>query len=224
MFPYNGYGDVIPWGVNKPPVPFINYIMNVPAAEYPVSVDQAKTQARIELTETADDTFITNLIAVATEYCERYVRRDIINKTYIGYLDFFPRCHPRQGIELERSKLQSITSIQYYNIDGILTTINPNDYYTTFSNDFSSLYLKSTASWPTDIQDRKQAILITFVAGYAATRLTLPANTALLLQGILQHITAMYQSRGDAGDGGYDETLPKTAQTIYDQYKIILMK
>lgn len=214
---YNG----IPWGVQKPPKPFIEYILQIPAAAAVATTALAKQQARVDSTVIVDDTYFDLLIADATQFCENYTKRDLINKTYIAYLDFFPFCKS-EGIEIERSKLQSITSIQYYDVDGVLTTIDSSDYYFTKSNDFSTIFLSpSSTGWPAIQQGKKQAIIITFVAGYGAAASNVPSN---LIMGVLQHVTAMYQARGDAGDGGYDQCLPKTSEKIYNQYRIFLAK
>lgn len=209
----------IPWGVQKPPKPFIEYILQTPAAAAVATTVLAKQQARVDSTMVIDDTYFDLLIADATQFCENYTKRDLINKTYIAYLDFFPY-YSDEGIEIARSKLQSITSIQYYNTDGVLTTLDAGEYSFTKSNDFSSIYLTPTSSgWPDLQQGRRQAIQITFVAGYGAFSSSVPSN---LIMGVLQHVTAMYQARGDAGDGGYDECLPKTSEKIYNQYRIFL--
>lgn len=197
------------------PEPRINYLLMTGTAVTPVSLDEVKAQARLDPSDTSEDTYLTSLINTATTFAEGYTGRDLINKTYIAYLDRFPysQC---QGLELRRSKLQSITTLQYY-VNGVLTTWSSSNYYITNSADYSAIYLVSTSSWPSDCDVRKQAVKITFVAGYGADATFVPAE---FKQGLLQHITAMYQARGDACDGGCEQSLPATAKAIYDQFKI----
>ena len=135
------------------------------------------------------------LIGSATQYGERITGRDFINKTYKGFLDCFPSSC--DGIEIRKSKLQSITSIQYLK-DDVLTTIPASNYYFTQSNDYSTIFLKEGFSWPTDVDKIKQAIFIEFVAGYGDISCDLPP---LLTQALISHIIALFKNAGDCVEG-----------------------
>jgi len=117
-------------------------------------------------------------------------------------------------IEIERSKLQSITSIQYYK-DGSLTTVSSSIYYITNNPDFASIYLVDGQEWPADVDNRKQAVQITFVAGYGATGSSVPSDLKIAM---LEHIAAYYENRGDCAD--CTENIPAFSRQIYASNKI----
>lgn len=169
------------------PIQIIDYTLETPAASEPITLAEAKTHLRIDTTDY--DSIITPLISTVRQYGEAITGRDFINKTYKGYLDQFP-C---DGIEIRKSKLQSITSIKYY-INSILTTLNSANYYfTKADNAFSKIYLVDGQDYPTT-DSKKQAIEILFVVGYGATAASVPEG---LKQAMLSHLTALFNNTGD---------------------------
>jgi uncharacterized phiE125 gp8 family phage protein len=202
--------------------PRIDYVLQTGPAALPVTVDEVKQQARIDPSITSEDTYLTLLINAAVTAAENYMRRDLINKTYYAFMDYFPSYlnafpnYPYVGIELTRSKLQSITAIEYL-VSGVFQTFSSANYYFTNDTDFSSIYLVQGQSYPENVDTRKQAVRITFVAGYGATSSNVPIEIKLAL---LNHITFMYQQRGDSGDAGFSASIPELALDIYDQFKI----
>jgi uncharacterized phiE125 gp8 family phage protein len=171
------------------------YILTVPAVSPAVELDAIKEQLReVDGTTDFDDQLLA-LIGSATQYGERITGRDFINKTYKGFLDCFPSSC--DGIEIRKSKLQSITSIQYLK-DDVLTTIPASNYYFTQSKDYSTIFLKEGFSWPTDVDKIKQAIFIEFVAGYGDDSCDLPP---LLTQALISHIIALFKNAGDCVEG-----------------------
>jgi uncharacterized phiE125 gp8 family phage protein len=195
-------------------VPFNQYVLVTPASALPISLDEVKTQAKLDADDTSEDTYLQSLILAAVNRCESYIRRDLINKTYRLYLNRFPYSDT-VGIEIKRSKLQSISFLKYY-LDGVLTTLSSANYYFADSADYSSIYLIEDVSWPTP-DTRRQAVQIEFVAGYGSSATSVPDD---IRQALLQHVTFMYQSRGDSGDGGFSDSLPATTEQIYKYRKI----
>ena len=195
--------------------PDIQYVLNTGSASAPITKDQLKLQAKITSGDVEND-LLDIYIKTAVRQCENYIRRDLINKSWFAFLDFFPPYRDK-GILLLRSKLQSITSIQY-KVDGVFQTFSASDYYITNNPAFSSIFLKPEKVWPTDADTNiKQAVLITFVSGYGATAADVPDN---IKTGLLEHATFMYQSRGDSADGGFSANMPATVKAIYDSEKI----
>ena len=192
-----------------------------------VSLAEAKEALRIDTLDTSQDAFITRLIYTATNYFELVTGRDLINKTYKCYLNNFPNaangydavvyygCNATQGIRILKSKLQSITHIKYY-VDGVLTTVDSAKYYITDENDYAAIYLVDGQNYPTDADNRMQAVVITFVAGYGVAASDVPYD---IKQSLLQYIVYLYENRGDCdcSGGGY----PPSAMTFFATRKII---
>jgi uncharacterized phiE125 gp8 family phage protein len=170
------------------------YILTSPAISPAVDLDKIKEQLRETFGTSDFDDQLLSLIGTATQYGEKLTGRDFINKTYKGYLDCFPSdC---QGIEIRKSKLQSISSIQYLK-DDVLVTLPSSDYYFTDSNNYSIIFLKEGLSWPKNIDNIKQAVFIEFVAGYGDDSCYIPA---LLRQALISHIVALFKNAGDCID------------------------
>lgn len=171
-----------------------NYALVTAAVSPAVELDDVKERLR-ETQGTNDfDGELLSLIRTATQYGEKLTGRDFINKTYKTYLDCFPSdC---QGIRIKKSKLQSITSIQYL-VDGVLTTFSSSDYYFTDDNNYSTIYLEENKSWPSNADNKRQAVVIQFVAGYGDDSCDIPS---LLKEALISHIVSLFKNKGDCGD------------------------
>jgi uncharacterized phiE125 gp8 family phage protein len=94
-------------------------------------------------------------------------------------------------------------------------------YYITDETGFSRIALKDGEEYPTDIDERMQAIKIEFTAGYGTTGADVPADLRLAL---LEHITKSYENRGDCdADISTDiieAFLPQEVRGIYEMYRI----
>jgi uncharacterized phiE125 gp8 family phage protein len=183
------------------------YILLTDSASEPVSLSEAKTHLRIDTNDY--DNILTPLIKTARNLAEEYTARDFINKTWELYLDCF-----QNGLEIEKTKLQSITSIQYLS-NGTLTTLDSSKYYFTKSSNYSKIYLKDSEIFPSH-DNIRQAIKITFVSGYGTTASNVPQGLKTLL---LQHIAYLFENAGDCSDTSeiYNNYLPYTApKKIFD--------
>lgn len=179
----------------------IEYILINDANIEPLTLNEVKSHLRLD-GNSSFDTQLNNLIKVARQYCEKITGRDLINKNYRALLN----CMPKK-IKIQKSRLQSITSIQYYK-NNILETLPSNQYYFTYSNDYSLLIIEEQNDLKID--DREQAIHINFVAGYGTTADSVPQG---LKQAMLSYITYLFENAGDCSDVGQYEKL-------FDIYKI----
>ena len=170
----------------------INYILQTDSASEAVTLDEVKTYLRIDGTDY--DAILTPLIKSVRQLAEKITGRDFINKTWKTYLDYFPSC---EEIEIKKSKLQSINSIQYYT-NGVLTTLASSVYYITDEDSYSSIYLVDGQSYPL-VDCRKQAVEIVFVSGYGASASDVPQA---LKQAMITHIAYLFENSGDCSDGG----------------------
>ncbi len=84
----------------------------------PISMVQAKTHLRIDGPE--EDSLIADLITATTSWAEQETERALLTQTWVMYLDSFPWW--RAPIFLPLPPLQSVSSIKYYDQDGVLQT------------------------------------------------------------------------------------------------------
>ena len=211
-----------------------SYFVTVPVGTTPVTVAEFKAWAKI--TNTAEDALITLILQRVTEQAELYTKRDFINKTYVTYRDIFgdggenpsfagyPAMNYAMSlntpISLRRSQLQSVTSVKYYS-DNVLTTLSSAAYYIIRKQDFGMIQSVDGAAWPL-VDDRNQAVEITFVAGYGATAASVPPS---LRSALLAHANQVYANRGDCDVDSPDSCscslAPSAAKSAYNQFRII---
>jgi len=180
-----------------------------------VTVAEIKEHLKIT-TAVEPDPFFQSLIRAATLEVEKYTRRDLITKTFKTYRDTFPYCN--SGIILERSKFQSLESFKYL-VDNVLKTVDSSIYYPTDETDFSGIYLVDNAIWPSNIDNRLQAIEIEFKAGYGTTAADVPVDIKQVIKMI---VACLYENRGDCNEGKSGmNCLGSKEYAILYKYKIL---
>lgn len=206
-----------------------SYFVETPAAELAVPLDEVKLWLKVS--GSTLDAEITDLIKSATKTAEHIMRRELINKGFRTFRDQFSdyaypygnyaalipyerRRSYRLGIELRRSLLQSVDSIEYLKSD-VWTLVDSSIYYVTTENEYSRILLVDGESWPTDIDSREQAVRIDFTAGYGATSDDIPEDVKTAIK---MHIANAFANRGDCVDGKF---LPPGAKGIYLQNRIL---
>lgn len=190
------------------------HVIQAPATT-PVSLADVKEHLKLDPSDTSQDDYLTFLIEAVTEYAQEYMKRILINTKFRTYRDIF-----EDYIKLRRSKLQTLDLFEYM-VDDSYTTVSSDLYYTTDETGFSKIVLKTDEEYPTDIDDRMQAIKIEFTAGYGATAANIPRKIRLA---ILQHIASVYENRGDCdcdtSNNIIEEFLPKSVRGIYEMQRI----
>jgi len=192
------------------------YIIILEPVNLAVSLDTVKDHLKIDGTE--NDAELTLLIKAATRIAENYTRRTFINTGFRTYRCCFLDC-----FELKRSKFQALEKYEYLK-DGTFTIVDSSLYYITSDTAYSKILLKDGSSYPSDIDMNEQAIIIEFVAGYGVDEEDIPYDLRLAL---LNHITALFENRGDCDCVSAVTTvpstqnLPATSRIVYDQYRIL---
>jgi uncharacterized phiE125 gp8 family phage protein len=151
-------------------------LITAPASE-PVTLAEAKAQCRVDIS--TDDTYISNLIIAAREWCEQFDWRVYMPQTWEFYLDAWPS---RNTIEIPKPPLQSITSVKYTDADDVETTLSSSQYIVDAVSDPGWLILKSLYTWPAVTLRDANGIAIRFVCGYAnAASVPMRIKQAILL-------------------------------------------
>lgn len=198
--------------------------------ELAVPLDDVKSWLKV--TGSSSDDEITALIKSATATAEKLTKRDLIEKKYRTFRDAFSDYERWYGnyaalvprgrrvyyseIELRKSKLQSVDLLEYLK-DDVWTTVSSDVYYSTEEADFSSILLTEGQSWPSDLDNRDQAVKIELTAGYGPDADSIPED---IKTAIKMHVVNAFQNRGDCMKNKF---LPAGASAIYQQYRIMDM-
>lgn len=160
-------------------------VYTAPAAE-PLTAAEVKAHLRIESSETADDTYIGNLITAARTHVENYTSRQLISATWDLMLDEFP-----EEFIVPRPPLVSVTSLKYYDTSGVQQTLSSSYYSLDTTAEPGVVYLSYGYSWP-GIRAIRNTVQLRYVCGYGAAGSSIPYP---LRQAMLQLISDCYEFR-----------------------------
>ncbi len=178
----------------------MSLVQTIAPSEEPVSLDEAKAQCNIESDFVEDDTLLEALIAAARESCEARTGRQLAQATFALRLSGFP-CE--DIIELPKAPLVSVSSIAYVDGDGETQTLSTDVYEVDPYTTPGRVVLKYGQVWPTT-RDQRNAVTITFVAGYAEV-------PRLLKQGMLMRIAHWNENREETIAGMIIASVPAGA-------------
>lgn len=171
----------------------------------PVTLKSVKDYMRVS--EVCDDELINSLIATATVWGESYTGREFRANQWTILLDEFPT-----RIDINRHPVASVESITHI-VSGSPVTVTAADYYLKQLTQGAEILLVDGSDWPTDTDEREQAITVSFTteiyARYASN----------IADGILRLVSFMYANKGDCPDGDAAIVASGTAP-IFDQFRI----
>jgi hypothetical protein len=195
-----------------------------PPATEPVSRDEAKAHARIEVS--ADDDLIDAYIAAARQMVEQFTGRALITQTWKLTLDCWPGAKAddwwdgaREGaismlegseIELCKAPFRAITSVNTYDESNNATLWASSNYYAApQAGGFGRLVKVYGSTWPTLVRD-KAAIAIAFTAGYGANASDVP----MALRQAVKIMVAWWYENRDVKD------IPQAATNLMRPYMV----
>jgi hypothetical protein len=214
---YQLFRPRFPVGVNKA-FPYIN-LTN--PTQLPFTLAQVKLFLRVaDPTSTTEDLLLTTMIQAASDYCQKYTKITFYTTTFLTYRDFFS-----WSFELRKYPFQnSFQPIIEYLVDTTWTLVDRSIYFTTNETlKYSQIELVPGTTWPVNYTlnfFRDQSVRITFIAGLGEDSTTIPGG---LQMGMLNHISAMYENRGDCSTcdtGSCGMFLPVESKIEYDMWKI----
>ncbi len=188
------------------------YNVTTAAATTPVTLTEVKDYLKLDSADTSEDATLAILINMATELAEKYMGRDLINKTYTTFRDGFV-----DPLELRRAKVSSITSISNL-VNNVFTVISSSIYGFTDVQDYPQIYLKDNQVWPDNTDILPQSVKIIFISGYGAAATNIPGAIKL---GLLQHINGLYTNRGDCASDCSGGGINNGVKALYNPYRII---
>ena len=172
----------------------VNSTRSDPVLE-PVSV--AELQAHSKIDDPENQSNLESLVTAARQAIEEgHLWRVTVNQTCIDKFGWFS-----SQMELRWSPVQSITSVQYVDTDGVTQTLSTDIYELGEISGIGVVRLKDSQSWPS-IQSHEDTVTITYVAGYGSSPDDVPLP---IRQAILIYANWLYVAR--EGEGGPFETL-----------------
>lgn len=174
------------------------YSLVTPAASYPVSLEDCKADLRVE--HTNEDDLITAYIVAASRLCSEIVGRKLINETWkysipgtYGY-----------PVKLPFLPVSSIVEIQYYDTDNVSQTVDSANFYLYNFDRSAELHPILDFSFPS-VYSRRDAINITFVAGYGDDATLIPSSITKAIRLLVAH---WYETRVAATVGVEAKEIP----------------
>ena len=162
-------------------------ITTAPAA-YPVSVFELRDHLIIDHSD--DDFLLERYLRAAISELDPphgILGRAMIDQTLKVHLKEFTT-----RIYLPYPPLDSVTSVKYYDSDGVEQTVNSNNYEVITHQEPGYIVIKDGESWPTGIDDIEYPINIIFKAGYGATASDVPEGIRFF---IMLNVAEMYKER-----------------------------
>lgn len=184
-------------------------VLVTPATENVIDLQEAKAHLNYG-NDTEADAEIEQAIAEAQADAERECGRAFLSSTWLYVLDCFPRwCDP---IRLPLGRTASVTSVKYYDVDGVLQTMDAATYHAALRGEPARIVLKANEVWPTLQTGRPEAVEVRYVAGWDAPD-DVPADLKAAVKLILGH---RWMSRGDDVKA---KSIPDAAQRILTAYR-----
>lgn len=139
-------------------------------------LESVKRWCNIVEGNTVTDDMLEDMIKAATRYVERHQRRQLLSATYTAYLDDWPESGT---IEIrDKLPIQSITSVQYKDVNAATQTVTATNYHTSLASYHSPARIIPIwgYTWPELQEGAVERVIITLTAGYGALS-TLPMTT-----------------------------------------------
>ena len=166
-------------------------IIQEPAAE-PLSLLDAKLHLRVDITD--DDALISALISSVRQYAETITRRAFVQQTWAYVIDSFPGptltgvpwgktfTLPQHAIEIEKSRVQQVTAINYLDMSGAPQVMPTANYIVDYSSEPCRITPVFGQIWPIPMP-QIGAVNVQFVAGYAAPVMFNVSGSTMAVQG-----------------------------------------
>ena len=186
-----------------------NYRLVTGPASEPLTLSEAKESLFIGDSETAYDTYITNLITASREYVEGQIWRPLITQTWALNLD---KDEVNSLIKnINKAPLQSVTSVQYYDENNALQTLATSKYEVDIYSNPARFRLLEVPQ----VYDRFNTMQITFVCGYGSSS----AVPKRIKQAMLMIIGHLFANRQDVVTGTQIHQVPDNSSKLLEPYR-----
>lgn len=189
----------------------------------PVLASDMTTQTHLRLDSDVDADLVDVYLGAATQVVQNHTRRQLVTATWRVDLACFPRVD--RHIEIPLPPLQSVESVEYYDADGTLQTLDPSAYVVVGAHPTpvvtpapmpGVVLLRDGASWPATAE-RPDAVQVAFVAGYGTEGAHVPDG---LRHAIMIHAADSYVHRETLIVGTGTATLSRTVSALLAPYMV----
>lgn len=192
----------------------MGYVLKTAASIFPITLVELKEHLRLPAAYTSEDARLNFFIQAATGFAEKYTGRQMLESTWLLYLNSFPSL--RNDIEMGRCPVTSISSITYKDTSNATQTFSSSNY--ELVNSAEPAYLRPVygKEWPTAINS-PNSVIIEFKAGYTSAQLV-PVS---IRQAIFMICADMWANRETIVVGRITSSIPLTAEKLLDFERII---
>ncbi len=173
--------------------------------ELPVSVENCKLDLKIQ--HNADDTLLEDYIAAAAALVGG--KSGIVGKVLTAESWDLKLSSASGCVVLPLSPVQSIVSINYFDVDNQAQTLDVANFYLYGDEDSALIEPKTGVVWPA-VYARRDAITIRFVAGFG-TAADIPKNITRAIRLIVAH---WYENRTAVLVGVTAQELPMAVESL----------
>jgi uncharacterized phiE125 gp8 family phage protein len=143
----------------------------VPPAALAVSMEAARRSARVDVdpdgTSPLDDD-IAREVRTYTRDVEHKTNRALVTQTWEVTLDSFP-----DAIQLSKSPVASVVHVKYFDTDGVLQALDPQDYLVDDKSEPGYIVPAPGRAWPATA-NRINAVEVQYTCGYGPTEASVP--------------------------------------------------
>ena len=144
----------------------------------PLTLAEAKLWCRV--TSDAEDAVVAALVAAARKRVERGTELALLTQTVEVVVDgFWGAC----ALELPMPPLQSVESVTYVDLNGVVQTLDPATYQVSTHRRPGRVFLAYGKSWPAT-RPQPEAVTVTFKAGFGDDPAALLAKAPNLVQAV----------------------------------------
>jgi uncharacterized phiE125 gp8 family phage protein len=177
-----------------------------------VALALADAKAHLRLETTADDDYVTALIAAATAFFEDQANLKLITQTVRLSLPDFTAV-----IRLPRMPVQSVDSVKYLDAGGTLQTLATTDYTVSLDPPQAVIVPAYGKTWPSVRCGQPQGVQVDFVAGYGDTAAAVPA----LIKHGLKFLVAHWYAQREPVAGAALAEVPMAVDAILSTVRMI---
>lgn len=182
----------------------------------PLQLDAAMDFCRV--TDAEEIPELERTIHAARRHVENLTGRALTLQTWVLTAEDWHHiydCRDARTIELRRTPLVSVTSVKYYDAaTGVLTTWDSANYHVLTGFSPGRIVRDADSSWP-NVDDRPDAVQITFVAGYAEVA-NVPGEHTRAVAYLTRHF---YDNRHLASEQRM-QALPHTFDALIDTLRV----